>query len=117
MSINVKHSASYLKFIHLTQALSGLPGMPKLDPIEERLLHYLAAAWFSNKEATVLETMRSTPDMSPSTVHRRLKTLRKKGLLHFDIDAQDNRIKYIVKTELTDRYFAHMGKCMDSAIA
>ena len=117
MSTNVKHSASYLKFIHLTQALSGLPGIPSLDPIEERLLHYLAAAWFSNKDATVLETMRTTPDMSPSTVHRRLKTLRQKGLLHFDIDAQDNRIKYIVKTDLTDRYFAHLGKCMDSAFA
>ena len=55
--------------------------------------------------------------MSPSTVHRRLKTLRKKGLLHFDVDAQDNRIKYIVKTDLTDQYFAHLGKCMDTAFA
>ena len=117
MPTNDQHSASYLKFIHLTQALRALPGLPTLDPIEERLLHYLAASWFSNKDAKVLETMRSTPEMSPSTVHRRLKTLRKKGLLHFDIDAQDNRIKCIVKTDLTDRYFAHMGKCMDSAFA
>ncbi len=117
MPTNAQHSKIYLKFIHLTQALHALPGLPALDPIEERLLNYLAAAWFSNKDATVLETMRSTPDMSPSTVHRRLKTLRKKGLLHFDIDADDNRIKYIVKTDLTDQYFAHLGKCMDTAIA
>lgn len=117
MPTNTQHSASYLKFIHLTQALRGLPGLPALDPIEERLLNYLAAAWFSNKDATVLETMRTTPDMSPSTVHRRLKTLRKKGLLHFDIDAQDNRIKYIVKTDMADQYFAHLGKCMDNAVA
>jgi len=117
MPTNAKHSASYLKFIHLTQALRALPGLPTLNPIEERLLNYLAAAWFSDKDATVLETMRSTPDMSPSTVHRRLKTLRKKGLLHFDVDAQDNRIKYIVKTDMTDQYFAHLGKCMDTAFA
>lgn len=117
MPTNSQHSASYLKFIHLTHALKALPGLPTLDPIEERLLNYLAVAWFSSKEATVLETMRTTPEMSPSTVHRRLKTLRKKGLLHFDVDANDNRIKYIVKTDLTDDYFARLGKCMDSAIA
>jgi predicted transcriptional regulator len=117
MPNTVKHSESYLKFIHLSQALRALPGLPELDPIEERLLNSLASAWFSEKEATVLETMRTTPDMSPSTVHRRLKTLRKKGLINFDIDVVDNRIKYIVKTDITDQYFAHLGKCMNSAFA
>jgi|GEM_PF-2406417 len=38
MPTNAEHSASYLKFIHLSQALRGLPGLPTLDPIEERLL-------------------------------------------------------------------------------
>lgn len=117
MSTNAKNSASYIKFIHLVQALRGLPGLPNLDPTEERLLNFLADAWFSDRNATVLETMRSTPDMSPSTVHRRLKSLCKKGLLHFHVDVQDNRIKYIVKTDMTDKYFARLGKCMDSALA
>lgn len=117
MSTPNQNSTSYLKFIHLAQALRALPGMPVLDPIEERLLHSLALSWFSNKDATVLETMRTTPDMSPSTVHRRLKTLRKKGLIHFDVDAEDNRIKYIVKTDFADKYFAQLGHCMQGAFA
>ena len=111
-----KHSEAYLKFIHLSQALRSLPGLPVLDPIEERLLNALASSWFTDKEATVLETMHSTPDMSPSTVHRRLKTLRKKGLINFNVDDEDNRVKYIVKTSIADKYFTHLGQCMTGAL-
>ena len=65
---------------------------------------------------TVLETMKATPDLSPSTVHRRLKTLRKKGLVTLDVNQIDNRIKYIVHTDLTNRYFTQLGHCLSQAL-
>ncbi len=109
-----KASIAYMKFLHLTQAVNELPQFPSLDPMEERLLNYFASAWFSGKKLTVLETMNRTPEISPSTVHRRLKTLRKKGFINLDVDHVDSRIKYIVHTDLTNRYFSHLGQCLSS---
>ena len=114
--MNIKTSITYIKFLHLTQAVHDLPHYPLLDPLEERLLNYFASAWHAGKKLTVLETMHASSDISPSTVHRRLKTLRKKGLIALDVDQIDNRIKYIVQTELTKSYFAHLGQCLSKVI-
>jgi len=102
----------YIKFLSLVDAVK----FPALDPIEERLLNYLTLGWYSDKKMTVLETMKATPDISPSTVHRRIKTLRKKGLVVLDVDPIDNRIKYIVHTDLTNQYFTQLGQCLYKAI-
>ena len=111
--LNISSKAlHYIKFLNFVQAVK----FPALDPIEERLLNYLAAAWYSDKKMTVLETMKATPDLSPSTVHRRLKTLRKKGLVTLDVNQIDNRIKYIVHTDLTNRYFTQLGHCLSQAL-
>jgi len=116
VSLNSNASHAYIKFLHLTQAIHDLPHYPLLDPLEERLLNYFASAWYAGKKLTVLETMHASSDISPSTVHRRLKTLRKKGLIALDVDQIDNRIKYIVQTELTTSYFAHLGQCLVNAV-
>ena len=112
--MNTEASLAYMKFLHLSQGVNELPQFPSLDPTEERLLNYFASAWFAGKKLTVLETMNRSPAISSSTVHRRLKTLRKKGFISLDVDQIDNRIKYIVHTDLTNRYFAHLGQCLSS---
>jgi DNA-binding MarR family transcriptional regulator len=48
-------------------------------------------------------------------LHRRLKSLRKKGLLALKVDEVDTRVKYVVATEKTDAYFAAFGKCLAEA--
>ena len=50
------------------------------DPIEEQLLNLLGALWYEGKKVTVLEAMDLLPEISSSTMHRRLKTLRQKAL-------------------------------------
>ncbi len=114
--MNTQASLNYIRYIHLTKAVNKLPQFTLLDPIEERLLNYFASAWYTGKKLTVLETMHASPDVSPSTVHRRLKTLRKKGLIDLDVDQIDNRIKYIVHTDFTDSYFSHLGQCLAKAV-
>ena len=34
----------YLRFLQLTEALRGLPSLPELDPLEERILALIARA-------------------------------------------------------------------------
>ena len=114
--MKTKMALAYVKFLNLTQAVNELPQFPSLDPNEQRLLNYFASAWYLGKKMTVLQVMHTYAEISPSTVHRRLKSLRHKGLIDLDLDPIDNRIKYIVDTELTSRYFTHLGKCLAKAV-
>lgn len=109
------HQASqiYVRFLNLLEAIKGDPDVPELDQSEGALLDMLARRWFSKQPITVLETMNSgVGNMSQSTVHRRLKSLRKHGLVALEIDEQDNRIKYVEPTEKALAYLDRLGSCL-----
>ncbi len=110
------YSLTYIKFLNLAQAIRGLPSFPSLDAVEEQLLNAFAAAWYKGHTLRVLEAMDMFPDISGSTVHRRLDTLRKKGMIALNTDADNQRVKYIVPTPLAQKYFAKLGECLDKAI-
>lgn len=114
--MNTKASLNYIKYLHLTNAVNELPQFPLLDPVEERILNKLALTWYADIKPTVLEAINAYPDASPSTVHKRLVILRKKGLIDLNVDQIDNRIKYIVPTDFTDSYFSHLGQCLPKAV-
>lgn len=115
MSDPNNYSAVYLRFLNLMQAIRSLPSFPHVDPVEERLLNALAALWHKGNRVTVLEAMALPVDVSPTTLHRRLKSLRSKGLLSLQTDATDTRIKYVVPTAQTEEYFGTLGRCLNEA--
>jgi DNA-binding MarR family transcriptional regulator len=109
-------STTYLKFLNLVQALRPLTALPVMDPLEERLLNQLAASWHAKKQVTVLEAMAMSPDASDRTVHRRLQSLKDKGLIELVLDEHDSRIKYISPTAKATSYFAQLGTVMEEAL-
>lgn len=115
MSQETKYSAIYLRFLNLIQAIRELPSFPSVDPVEERLLNALAAIWHKGERITVLEAMSLPVDVSATTLHRRLKSLRSKGMLALQVDDVDTRIKYVIPTERTEQYFSVLGKCLNEA--
>jgi len=115
MTDKTKYSAVYLRFLNLMQAIRELPSFPHVDPVEERLLNALAAIWHRGQKVTVLEAMALPIEVSPTTLHRRLKSLRAKGLLALEIDATDTRVKYVTPTAQADEYFSTLGRCLDQA--
>ena len=108
---------SYLKFLNLVDTMRRLPSYPEMDSTEVRLLNSLAVQWYDDKKVSVLEAMNMLADVSPGSVHRRLKTLRAKGFIKLQEDEFDNRIKYIVDTPLSDKYFKKMNECLAKALA
>jgi hypothetical protein len=108
-------SQMYTKYLNLVQAVRALPSFPSLDAVESRMLNTFAAAWHEEKQITVLEAMVMLPEISTTTAHRRLKMLRKKGMIDLNLDAHDNRVKYVVPTKATQQYFAQLGQCMEKA--
>jgi len=115
MADNKKLSLSYLRFLNLLQAVREIPSFPALDPVEERLLNILASFWHAGTKITVLEAMNVSREISSTTVHRRLKTLRSKGLIDLLVDSSDSRIKYVVATDQTEKYFATLGQALVQA--
>jgi hypothetical protein len=109
------HSLSYIRFLNLARAVRELPSFPSLDAIEEQLLNAFASIWNKGQTVRVLEAMDLFPDVSGSTVHRRLVSLRKKGMIALSIDENNQRVKYIVHTPLANRYFAKLGECLGKA--
>jgi DNA-binding MarR family transcriptional regulator len=105
----------YLKFLNLVRALDKAPTFPSLDATEERLLGQLANAWAAEKRVTVVEAMGMDAAVSSTTIHRRLKTLRSKGVICLEVDGADNRIKYVMPTPLATEYFATLSRCMVAA--
>ncbi len=103
----------YLKFIMSVPAQT----MRILDPVEQRLIESLCEQWAVGKRPAVKEAMLMTIDsISPSTVHRRLKSLRAKGFLELITDERDSRMKYVMPTAMLIQTFELMGEAMRQAV-
>lgn len=103
-------SLAYLRLLNLVEAIRRRE--PALDPIEERLLNRMAAAWHRGDKVTVTEAMSDQPDLAPATVHRRLKRLRDKGFISLATDANDQRLRTLEPTPEAMRYFAALDACL-----
>ncbi len=112
-----KHSLTYVKFLHLANALRQMPSLPVLDTVEEHLLNVFASAWHAGRQVAVMEATRMVPDLSERTVFRRLKTLESKGLVRFGENPRDHRVRYVLPTDQTEKYFHKLGECMEQARA
>lgn len=108
--------SAYLRFLNMVEAVRG-PTFPELDSTEERLLSALGAAWHGGRRVPILEAMNLLPDSSTTTLHRRINSLRQKGLLTHESDPLDSRVKYLAPTPAALEYFETMGRCLKQASA
>lgn len=101
----------YLRFLQLAEALRGLPSLPELDPLEERILALVARAGNTDQRLSVRDVM-GIPELgAPATVHNRLKSMREKGWIML-ADTEDSRRKRIELTQAALLHFDRLSKCM-----
>ncbi len=104
----------YLRFLQLTDALRGLPTLPELDPLEERILALVARARQDNQRLSVRDMMAKDQLGSPATVHNRLKSMREKGWIMLT-DTEDTRRKQVDLTQAALAHFDKLSQCMLNA--
>lgn len=103
----------YLRFLQLAEALRGLPALPSLDPLEERILGLIARA--GDDERLSVRDMMSKDELgSPATVHSRLKSMREKGWIMLS-DTEDARRKQVELTQAALLHFDKLSKCLVQA--
>jgi DNA-binding MarR family transcriptional regulator len=106
--------AVYLRFLELAAAIRGLPGLPALDPLEERILILVASLGRAGQSLSVRELMQQSELGSPATIHARLKSMRQKGWLRL-ADTEDARRKHVEPTRDALKHFARLSDAMVAA--
>lgn len=104
----------YVRFLQLADALRGLPSLPALDPLEERILALVARAGQEQQRLSVRDMMAKHELGAPATVHTRLKSMREKGWIMLT-DTEDSRRKQVELTQAALQHFDRLSQCMVKA--
>lgn len=104
----------YLRFLQLSEAVRGLPTLPPLDPLEERILSWVARATRAGERLSVRDMMAKEELGAPATIHGRLKSMREKGWIALAA-TEDARRKQVELTDEALRHFAQLSRCMVKA--
>jgi DNA-binding MarR family transcriptional regulator len=104
----------YLRFLQLSEALRGLPSLPELDPLEERILALVARAQQNHQRLSVRDMMARSELAAPATVHTRLKSMREKGWIMLS-NTDDSRRKQVELTQAALLHFDRLSQCMLNA--
>ena len=104
----------FLRFLQLSEAVRGLPSLPELDPLEERMLMLVARAGQDNERLSVRDMMAKHELGAPATVHTRLKSMREKGWIMLT-DTEDSRRKQVELTQAALQHFDRLSQCMVKA--
>jgi hypothetical protein len=104
----------YLRFLQLTEALRGLPSLPSLDPLEERILEFVARTAQTRDRLSVRDMMAVSELGSPATLHARIISMRDKGWLMLS-ETEDARRKQIELTQAALRHFDRLSECLVKA--
>ena len=114
MNRATKGAAVYLRFLQLSQAIRGLPTLPPLDPLEERILSWIARTAQQGARLSVRDMLSKDEFGAPATIHSRLKSMRTKGWITL-ADTEDARRKQIELTQSALEHFALLSRVMVKA--
>lgn len=111
---NTRPADIFLRFLQLAEAVRGLPALPELDPLEERILMLVARAGQEHERLSVRDMMAKHELGAPATVHSRLKSMREKGWIMLS-DTEDTRRKQVELTSAALQHFDKLSQCMVKA--
>jgi len=104
----------YLRFLQLANALRGLPSLASLDPLEDRILAFVARAGQAQQRLSVRDMMAQSELGSPAMLHSRLKSMREKGWVVL-ADTDDPRRKQVELSQAAWLHFDKLSKCLVEA--
>lgn len=106
----------YLRFLNLTQSVTGEVGNADVDLLALRLLEAIAIADAKDTRLTVTDAMALREIASPATMHRKLNTLLDAGLITQVFEGKNRRTKYLVPTVSAAKQFEQLGNAMVTAL-
>ena len=114
MSKGTRPADVYLRFLQLAEAVRGMPSLPPLEPLEERILELIAYARQKKERLSVKDLMGRRELGSPAMLHGRLKSMREKGWILL-AETEDARRKQLELTQAALLHFDKLSKCLMQA--
>ena len=99
MSKRTRPADIYLRFLQLAEALRGMPSLPPLEPLEERILELIAYARQKQERLSVKDLMGK----------------REKGWILL-AETEDARRKQLELTQAALMHFDKLSKCLVQAV-
>jgi DNA-binding MarR family transcriptional regulator len=107
---------NYGRFLNLINALRQLNKYPYIEPIEEKIIETLVKYWSIHPNITVLQAANIPSEISKATWHRKIKSLKQKGIIEFTSDEFDKRVKYIKLSNLGFDYICRINQCLIDSV-
>jgi DNA-binding MarR family transcriptional regulator len=112
----MSNSSTYLRFLHLAQAISTELPNAEVDSTAIRLLEAIAVSELNKAPLTVTDAMALNSIASPATLHRKINNLIELDLIAQVFDGGNRRTKYLVTTKHAAGYFNKLGQAMSQAL-
>jgi DNA-binding MarR family transcriptional regulator len=101
----------YLRFLQLANAVRGLPSLDSLDPLEDRILTFVAHLEKDRQRLSVRDLMERREFGSPATLHTKLKSMRSKGWITLE-ETEDTRRKQVVLSAAAWQHLDTLSSCL-----
>lgn len=115
MAPDVKPSPLMFRLLNLLDAVRRLSPFSTLTAEEEQLLFRLVLRWEGVETFTVGDIMKEDSSASPSSLYRRLCSLRDKGMVELAVDKADRRVKYVRPTPLSAEFVRQFNAGLSQA--
>ena len=107
--------STYLRFLNALDCLDRINPSKDLDPIEERLLSYIAIASLRQQDVLVGDLISMSKLGSQATLHGRVKNLVAMDYVKLIESEEDGRKKFVVPTSKAEKYFDKLSACLEKA--
>lgn len=104
LTVNIQH------FLKVARARAEVLKSQNIDASAWSMLEAVALAEHDGHRLCVTELMRLREHGSPATIHRRLVSLRKMGLVLVVPDEDDSRVKWLTLSQGAQALFEQLGE-------
>ena len=111
----MKYASIYLRFIQLVNALESTQPLPKLAPIERRILAIITISNANQERLSVKDLMGYSEVASPAAMHKHIHSMVDKGWIYLAL-TEDARRKQLLLTNQTMRHFDKLGIALTKAV-
>ena len=109
--------SAYIRFLNSIDVIDVTGGWKKLDPLEEALLNKLFLMTTIQNEPILVGDLISISTLgSQATLHGRVKSLERKGLINLMADKNDARKKHVYPTQLAMKRYEMLSDNFERAL-
>lgn len=98
----------YLRFLHLVEEIDAV----QMDANGQAMFEIIMSAWARKEPLRVKDAMSMGQLGSPATLHKRVRRLRKMGLIDAQTLGIDHRTKILVPTSKGLEYVQKLGRAL-----